>query len=51
MNSRDQFEQAYSEFSGMTLVQIVEQRMLDGSYRLPGISKAWHWWQRGQEAA
>lgn len=51
MSSRDQFEQAYAEDNGMTLLQVVEQRMASGSYRVPAMSRAWFWWQESRAAA
>lgn len=50
MTSRERFEQAYGEDNEMTEAQVLAQRLSNGSYRLPKMASAWHWWQRGQEA-
>lgn len=51
MTSRDQFEQAYIEGSSLTLEWCQSQRMSNGSYATWNMARAWHWWQRGKEAA
>ncbi len=51
MTDRERFEQAYAEDNEMTEAQVLAQRLSNGSYRLPKMASAWHWWQRGQEAA
>jgi hypothetical protein len=51
MTSRDQFEQAYAEFANCTVQWCQSQRMINGSYLDRYLARAWHWWQRGQEAA
>jgi hypothetical protein len=51
MTSRDQFEQAYAEDEGHAVEWCVDQRMINGSYRLLKMASAWRWWQRAKEAA
>nr|WP_314569208.1 hypothetical protein [uncultured Pseudomonas sp.] len=51
MNARERFEQAYGEDNEMTAVQVLSQWLSNGSYRLPKMASAWHWWQRAQEVA
>jgi hypothetical protein len=51
MTSREQFEQAYGEDNEMTAAQVLARRLSNGSYRLPKMASAWHWWQRGREVA
>ncbi|WP_213881253.1 hypothetical protein [Pseudomonas sp. dw_358] len=51
MTSRAQFEQAYAEDNNCTLSWVEGQRMASGRYLDLYLDRAWHWWQRGQEAA
>lgn len=51
MSSRDQFEHAYAEDHNCTLDWCQSQRLSNGSYDDRFMARAWHWWQRGKEAA
>lgn len=51
MTSCDRFEQAYGEDNEMTEAQVLAQRLSNGSYLDRYMARAWHCWQRGQEAA
>lgn len=51
MTSRDQFEQAYAEHHNCTVAWCIAQRTDEGDYRDRFMRWAWHWWQRGKEAA
>lgn len=47
-DSREQFEQAYSEDNGgVPVAQLVEDRM-GASYRTLKVARAWYWWRRAR---
>lgn len=51
MTDRQRFEQAYAEDNNCTTTWCESQRIANGSYLDRYMARAWHWWQRGQEAA
>ena len=50
MTSRDLFEQAYAKDQNCTIEWCQSQRLSTG-YLDRYMTRAWHWWQRGKEAA
>lgn len=47
-DSREQFEQAYSEDNGgVPVAWLVEDRM-GASYRTLKVARAWYWWKRAR---
>lgn len=45
-DSRDQFEQAYSEDNGGLPVEFLKLDRLGESYGTPKVARAWYWWKR-----
>lgn len=46
--SRDQFEQAYSEDNGGLPVEFLKLDRLGESYGTPKVARAWYWWKRAR---
>lgn len=42
-----QFEQLYSEYTGMSIEEIKAARLSNGSYSLPKIASAYVWYKAG----
>lgn len=47
-DSRDQFEQAYSEDNGGVPVAFLKLDRLGESYGTPKVARAWYWWKRAR---
>lgn len=47
-DSRDQFEQAYSEDNGGLPVEFLKLDRLGESYGTPKVARAWYWWKRAR---
>lgn len=47
-DSRDQFEQAYSEDNGGVPVAFLALDRLGDSYGTPKVARAWYWWKRAR---
>lgn len=47
-DSRDQFEQAYSEDNGGVPVEFLKLDRLGDSYGTPKVARAWYWWKRAR---
>lgn len=48
MDSREQFEQAYSEDNGGVPVAFLALDRLGDSYGTPKVARAWYWWKRAR---
>lgn len=51
MNTQEQFESIYADYTQTPIEQIVAARLGEGSYSLPAISKAWVWYRFGVNAS
>ncbi len=47
-DSREQFEQAYSEDNGGVPVAFLALDRLGDSYGTPKVARAWYWWKRAR---
>ena len=47
MTRRERFERKYSAYTGLCEEHIRNCRMSNGSYSLPKIASAWHWYEDG----
>lgn len=47
-DSREHFEQAYSEDNGGVPVSFLELDRLGDSYGTPKVARAWYWWKRAR---
>lgn len=47
-DSREQFEQAYSEDNGGVPVAFLALDRLGDSYSVPKVARAWYWWKRAR---
>lgn len=47
MNTQEQFEALYAEYTQSSIEYIVSARLNGGGYCLPSISKAWTWYRFG----
>ena len=47
-DSRDQFEQAYSEDNGAFSVELLTMTRMGDSYTSPRPARAWYWWKRAR---
>lgn len=47
-DSRDQFEQAYSEDNGGLPETFLKCDRLGDSYGTPKVARAWYWWKRAR---
>lgn len=50
MDSREQFEQAYSDDNGGVPVGFIKLQRQGDSYSVPKVARAWYWWKRSREA-
>ena len=48
LDSRDQFEQAYSEDNGAFSVELLTMTRMGDSYTSPRPARAWYWWKRAR---
>lgn len=48
VDSREQFEQAYSEDNGGVPVAFLALDRLGDSYSTPKVARAWYWWKRAR---
>lgn len=48
LDSRDQFEQAYSEDNGAFSVELLTVTRMGDSYTSPRPARAWYWWKRAR---
>lgn len=48
VDSRDQFEQAYSEDNGGVPVAFLMTCRQGDSYSVPKVARAWYWWKRAR---
>lgn len=51
MNTQEQFEALYADYTQTPIEQIVAARLGIDSYSLPAISKAWVWYRFGVTAS
>ena len=49
-DSREQFEQAYSDDNGGVPVGFIKLQRQGVSYSVPKVARAWYWWKRSREA-
>lgn len=47
MNPQEQFEALYADYTQTPIEQVVAARLVEDSYSLPAISKAWVWYKFG----
>lgn len=47
-DSREQFEQAYSEDNGEFSVELLTMTRMGDSYTSPRPARAWYWWKRAR---
>lgn len=47
-DSREQFEQAYSEDNGGVPVSFLMSCRQGDSYTVPKVARAWYWWKRAR---
>lgn len=47
MNTQEQFEALYADYTQTPIEQVVAARLGIDSYSLPAISKAWVWYKLG----
>lgn len=51
VDSREQFEQAYSEDNGGVPVAFLMSCRQGDSYTVPKVARAWYWWKRARAGA